>query len=69
MASNNMYSAQDASAQLKAILFGGAKDSAPSSGTASPLPNSEFMTIYIYIVHINVLFPKFSQFAAYFMNA
>ncbi|XP_059171703.1 uncharacterized protein LOC131952835 isoform X2 [Physella acuta] len=36
ISSNNSFSTQDAEAQLKAMLFGGYKDSASSSGTASP---------------------------------
>lgn len=37
MSSNGSFSSQDAEAQLKAMLFGGGhRDSASSSGTASP---------------------------------
>ncbi|BFZ04655.1 hypothetical protein BsWGS_07696 [Bradybaena similaris] len=42
ISSNSSFSTQDAEAQLKAMLFGGSRDSASSSGTASPasLPTS-----------------------------
>lgn len=46
ISSNSSFSTQDAEAQLKAMLFGGSRDSASSSGTASPasLPASKYLT-------------------------
>ena len=48
--SRGSFSTQDAEAQLKAMLFGGARDSASSSGTASPAnvpPGEQFVLLLL----------------------